>query len=74
MKDSMFFEEGKAWGRSRRLISPNLSGHSIATMLPVVAKVKVTLLFLFLLLPRIKYSQRVLCFAYYAGSCVCVVV
>eukprot|EP00903_Cladosiphon_okamuranus_P016174 g14925.t1 len=39
VKDSMFFEEGKAWGRSRRLISPNLVGHNIATMLPLVAKI-----------------------------------
>lgn len=40
VKDSMFFEEGKAWGRSRRLISPNLNGHNVATMLPDVAKVR----------------------------------
>lgn len=35
----MFFEEGKAWGRSRRLISPNLNGHNVAAMLPIIAKV-----------------------------------
>eukprot|EP00752_Nemacystus_decipiens_P014607 g13007.t1 len=39
LRDSMFFAEGKAWGRSRRLISPNLSGHNIATMLPLVSKI-----------------------------------
>lgn len=39
VKDSMFFEEGKAWGRSRRLISPNLNGHNVAAMLPVMSKV-----------------------------------
>jgi len=39
LKDSMFFEEGKAWGRSRRLISPNLNGHNVAGMLPIMAKV-----------------------------------
>ena len=40
VKDSMFFEEGKAWGRSRRLISPNLNGHNVAAMIPVMAKVQ----------------------------------
>ena len=39
MKPSMFFDEGKEWGRSRRLISPNLNGHNIATMLPMISKV-----------------------------------
>ncbi len=39
LKDSMFFEEGKAWGRSRRLISPNLNGHNVPAMLPIMAKV-----------------------------------
>ncbi len=39
VKDSMFFEEGKEWGRSRRLISPNLNGHNVAAMLPIMAKV-----------------------------------
>eukprot|EP00752_Nemacystus_decipiens_P014601 g13003.t1 len=39
VKDSMFFAEGKVWGRSRRLISPNLNGHNVATMLPVMSKI-----------------------------------
>lgn len=37
--DSMFFEEGKEWGRSRRIISPHLNGHSVAAMLPIMVKV-----------------------------------
>lgn len=43
----MFFEEGKAWGRSRRLIAPNLNGHNVAAMLPVISKVTVTQCFSF---------------------------
>eukprot|EP00904_Undaria_pinnatifida_P007026 jgi/Undpi1/3453/HiC_scaffold_16.g06825.m1 len=39
MAPSMFFDEGKEWGRSRRLISPNLSGHNIAAMLPMISKI-----------------------------------
>ena len=35
----MFFEDGKAWGRSRRLISPNLNGHNVEAMLPIMSKV-----------------------------------
>ncbi|CAM9335165.1 unnamed protein product [Scytosiphon promiscuus] len=35
----MFFEEGKAWGRSRRLISPNLTGHNIASMIAIISKI-----------------------------------
>ncbi|CAM9660900.1 unnamed protein product [Pylaiella littoralis] len=38
LNDSMFFEEGKAWGRSRRLISPHLNGHKVVDMLPVMSK------------------------------------
>eukprot|EP00903_Cladosiphon_okamuranus_P016172 g14923.t1 len=38
VKNSMFFEEGKAWGRSRRLISPNLNGLKVAAMLLAMAK------------------------------------
>lgn len=36
---SMFFDEGKDWGRSRRLISPNLNGHNVMAMLPIISKV-----------------------------------
>ena len=39
LKDSMFFEDGKAWGRSRRLISPNLNGHNVGAMLSIMSKV-----------------------------------
>ncbi|CBN79213.1 cytochrome P450 [Ectocarpus siliculosus] len=39
VQSSLFFEEGKTWGRSRRLISPNLNGHNVAAMLPIIAKV-----------------------------------
>ncbi|CAM9971103.1 unnamed protein product, partial [Ectocarpus fasciculatus] len=39
VQSSLFFEEGRTWGRSRRLISPNLNGHNVAAMLPVIAKV-----------------------------------
>ncbi|CBJ30458.1 cytochrome P450 [Ectocarpus siliculosus] len=37
---SLFFEEGKEWGRSRRLIAPFLSGHkNVAGMVPSIAKI-----------------------------------
>ncbi|CAM9310255.1 unnamed protein product [Ascophyllum nodosum] len=36
---SMFFNEGKEWGRSRRLISPNLVGHNVTAMIPYISKV-----------------------------------
>ena len=36
---SLFFDEGKNWGRSRRIISPLLARHNVASMLPVVVKV-----------------------------------
>ena len=36
---AMFFDEGKEGGRSRRIISPNLTGHNIAVMLPMISKV-----------------------------------
>lgn len=39
MIPSMFFDEGKEWGRSRRLIAPNLNGHNIAVMLPLISKI-----------------------------------
>lgn len=37
----MFFRDGKAWGRSRRIIAPNLNGHNVAAMLPITSKVAV---------------------------------
>ncbi|CAN0206214.1 unnamed protein product, partial [Hapterophycus canaliculatus] len=39
VNNAMFNQEGKAWGRSRRLISPNLIGHNLTAMLPVISKV-----------------------------------
>ncbi|CAM9729929.1 unnamed protein product [Ectocarpus sp. 4 AP-2014] len=37
---SLFFEEGKEWGRSRRLIAPFLSGHkNVVGMVPSIAKI-----------------------------------
>ncbi|CAM9461272.1 unnamed protein product [Ectocarpus fasciculatus] len=37
---SLFVEEGKEWGRSRRLIAPFLSGHkNVAGMVPSIAKI-----------------------------------
>ncbi|CAM9835267.1 unnamed protein product [Ectocarpus fasciculatus] len=37
---SLLFEEGKEWGRSRRLIAPFLSGHkNVAGMVPSIAKI-----------------------------------
>lgn len=40
MMPSLFFIEGKEWGRSRRMISPALSGHhNVANMVPAIAKV-----------------------------------
>lgn len=37
---SMFFDEGKDWGRSRRLISPSINGHNMLAVLPMMAKVR----------------------------------
>ena len=39
MKDAMFFQTGKPWGRSRRIIAPNLTAHNVAGMLPIMSKV-----------------------------------
>lgn len=40
MNPSLFFDEGKVWGRSRRIISPPLNGHhNVANMIPAIAKV-----------------------------------
>eukprot|EP00903_Cladosiphon_okamuranus_P020514 g18832.t1 len=40
MNPSLFFDEGKRWGRSRRVLSPALSGHqNVANMVPAVAKI-----------------------------------
>ena len=40
MDPSLFFDEGKRWGRSRRIISPALNGHhNVANMIPAIAKV-----------------------------------
>eukprot|EP00752_Nemacystus_decipiens_P003173 g2936.t1 len=40
MDPSLFFDEGKRWGRSRRIISPALSGHhNVANMVPAMAKI-----------------------------------
>ncbi|CAM9435860.1 unnamed protein product [Hapterophycus canaliculatus] len=40
LNPSLFFEEGKGWGRSRRLISPALNGHqNAADMVPSIAKI-----------------------------------
>ncbi|CAN0418983.1 unnamed protein product, partial [Ascophyllum nodosum] len=36
---SMFLNEGKQWGRSRRLISPNLVGHNLTAMIPCIVKI-----------------------------------
>eukprot|EP00903_Cladosiphon_okamuranus_P007588 g7361.t1 len=37
---SLFFDEGKQWGRSRRIISPALNGHhNVANMIPAMAKI-----------------------------------
>ncbi|CAM9310328.1 unnamed protein product [Ascophyllum nodosum] len=36
---SMFFDEGKEWGRSRRLISPNLVGHNVTAMIAYISKI-----------------------------------
>ena len=36
----MFFDEGKQWGRSRRLISPNFVGHNLTAMIPCIVKVR----------------------------------
>eukprot|EP00904_Undaria_pinnatifida_P013623 jgi/Undpi1/9391/HiC_scaffold_27.g11848.m1 len=35
---AMFFDEGKQWGRSRRLICPHLVGHNVTNMIPSIAK------------------------------------
>lgn len=41
MEPSLFFDEGKRWGRSRRIISPALNGHhNVANMIPAIAKVR----------------------------------
>eukprot|EP00752_Nemacystus_decipiens_P003174 g2937.t1 len=37
---SLFFDEGKRWGRSRRIISPALNGHhNVANMIPAIVKI-----------------------------------
>lgn len=37
---SLFFNEGREWGRSRRILSPGLNGHkNIANMIPTITKV-----------------------------------
>ena len=37
---ALFFDEGKEWGRSRRLICPHLVGKNVADMIPALAKVR----------------------------------
>lgn len=37
---ALFFDEGKEWGRSRRLICPHLVGNNVADMIPALAKVR----------------------------------
>ena len=37
---SMFFDEGKQWGRARRVIAPSLNGHNVAAMIPIMNKVR----------------------------------
>lgn len=40
LEPSLFFDEGKQWGRSRRIISPALNGHNnVANMIPAMAKI-----------------------------------
>ncbi|CAN0057062.1 unnamed protein product [Scytosiphon promiscuus] len=40
LSPSLFFDEGKEWGRARRLISPALSGHhNVADMVPATTKI-----------------------------------
>ncbi|CAM9573088.1 unnamed protein product, partial [Scytosiphon promiscuus] len=40
LNPSLFFDEGKEWGRSRRLISPALNGHqNVADMIPAITKI-----------------------------------
>lgn len=79
---SMFFEEGKEWGRARRLISPNLNGHNITAMLPIISKVYATALCKHLEwcavcvhLARVEGVARVVfdCDLAYAGATECVV-
>ena len=36
----MFFDEGKEWGRTRRLISPNIAGHNVKAMMSYISKVR----------------------------------
>ena len=41
MEPSLFFDEGTNWGRSRRILSPALNGHSnVANMIPTITKVR----------------------------------
>ncbi|CAN0205555.1 unnamed protein product [Ascophyllum nodosum] len=36
---SLFFDEGKQWGRSRRLISPNFVGHNLTANIACIVKI-----------------------------------
>lgn len=36
---SMFFDEGKQWGRGRRIIAPSLNGHNVTAMIPIMSKI-----------------------------------
>lgn len=47
---SMFFEEGKAWGRSRRIIAPSLNAHNVMDMLEVISTVRRQLVWLHVVL------------------------
>lgn len=43
LEPSLFFDEGTNWGRSRRILSPALNGHSnVANMIPSITKVSRT--------------------------------
>ncbi|CAN0250653.1 unnamed protein product, partial [Scytosiphon promiscuus] len=40
LNPTIFFEESKEWGRSRRLISPALNGHNnVADMVPAITRI-----------------------------------
>lgn len=39
LNPSLFFDEGKEWGRSRRIMSPSLNEHNVGNMIPAITKV-----------------------------------
>lgn len=38
---TLFFDEGRAWGRSRRIIAPSLHGHNVRDMIPTISEVSI---------------------------------